>query len=193
MIGRLTLLLSLVAAVSACSTETAGSSAAAPPPVAGAMAGSSAAAGAASGPAAAVSACDLLTPDQISAVLGRTIVAPEPGGYECAFRYRNEHGLLARAVRLRLEEGADSPYDLYERYTAAIRQALGEDYAPETVLGLGSVAGWDGDAVMAAEGIVPGRSFVLVVQLDGAAPDTEQAQAEALAQAALGRLRALVR
>jgi hypothetical protein len=179
---RLTLLLLLGAATAGCSTEPAtpaGSATAAPP--------------AAAAEAARLTACDLLTSAEVTGVIGEAVLAPEPNGFECAFRRPAEGvgGVVTRAVRLRLEQGAVSPYDLYDQYTTAIRAALDGEYDPQPVAGVGSVAGWDGDALLVAEGAGVGQSVVLVVHLDGVGPDDQQRYAEAIAQAALARLRTL--
>ena len=178
MISRLTLLL-LIGASAGCSTDPAASPAATAspaPPAAGAP---------------RPTACDLLTAAEVTGIIGETVLAPESNGFECAFRRQTPDGLLTRAVRVRLESGAAAPYDLYEQYTGALRAALDGEYEPEPVAGVGSIAGWDGDALLTAETAGPGRSVVLVVQLDGVGADEEQRYAEALAQAALARLRSL--
>ncbi len=94
-------------------------------------------------------------------------------------------------MRLRLDEGDATPNDMVERYPTTIRAALGTPYDPESVLGVGAVAGWDGDALIAAAGAGPSQSVFLIVQLDGVPPENERVFAEALAQQALSRLRAL--
>jgi hypothetical protein len=148
-------------------------------------------------PAAAVPAaanlkpCDLLTPADVTRVIGQEVLAPQAEGFECSFSRRAEGGLTTRAVRLRVEEGDASPYDMFESYKTTIRTALGTSYDPERVLGVGAVAGWDGDALIAAAAAGPSRSAFLIVQLDGVPPENERAFAEALAQQALSRLRTL--
>jgi hypothetical protein len=134
-----------------------------------------------------------LTSADVTGVIGDAVLAPEANGFECAFRRpaEGEGGMLTRAVRLRLEQGAASPYDLYEQYTSAIRAALDGEYDPQSVGGLGSVAGWDGDALIAAEGLGSGQGFLLVVQLDGVPPEDQLRYSEAIAQTALARLRTL--
>ena len=179
MIPRLTYLL-LLGASAACSADPAASTAAAAPAAAPAMAS-----------AARLSACDLLTPADVTAVIGETVLAPEPTGFECAFRRQTPDGLLTRALRVRLEAGGVPPYELYEQYTGAIRTALDGAYELQPVAGVGSIAGWDGDALLTAEAAGPGRSVVLVVQLEGISSDNEQRYAEALAHTALARLRTI--
>ena len=178
---RLTVLLMLALAAAGCSGEPADSAS-------GVAATPVAAAPATSRP----TACNLLTPSEIGAIIGADVLAPEPNGFECAFRRKDANGLMIRAVRVRLEEGARTatPYDLYEQYTTAIGAALGSEYQLQPVAGLGTVAGWDGDAVLTAER-TGDRNFLLVVQLDGTRPDVELDQAESLAQTALARLREL--
>lgn len=175
-------MLLLAAAATGCSAD--------PAPSAEAATGGPAASEAAP---ARLTACDLLTSADVTGIIGDAVLAPESNGFECAFRRpaEGEGGVVTRAVRLRLEQGAVSPYELYEQYTSAIRAALGGEYEPVSVGGVGSVAAWDGDALLAAEGAGSGQSFMLVVQLDGVSPADEQRYAEAIAQAALARLRTL--
>jgi hypothetical protein len=182
MTPRLTVLLLLGLSTAGCSADPATSAGTTAPAVPAAAAAPN-----------RLKACDLLTSTDVTGVIGDTVLAPEPNGFECAFRRPAEGvgGMLTRAVRLRLEQGAASPYDMYEQYTTTIRAALDGEYDPQSVAGVGSVAGWDGDALIAAEGLGSGQGFLLVVQLDGVSPEDEQRYAEAIAQAALARLRIL--
>jgi len=148
------------------------------------------AAGATTGVLAAPVPCDLLTPADIESVIGDAVSGPEPDGVECAFRRQpGPDGLRRLAVRLRLEVSEGTPSELFERYTAAIRQAIGGDYDPEVFGGLGSIAAWDGDALLTSIPVENSRSAFVVIQLTGVDAAVEREQAGRLAAIALDAIR----
>jgi len=142
------------------------------------------------GASAALVPCDLLTPADVEAVIGDEVSGPEPDGVECAFRRQpGPDGLRRLAVRLRLEVSEGTPSELFERYTAAIRQAIGGDYDPEVFGGLGSIAAWDGDALLTSIPVESPRSAFVVIQLTGVDAAVEREQAARLAAMALDAIR----
>ena len=141
-------------------------------------------------PAAPMQACDLLTPDDVKALIGEPVGAGEQTGFECAFRRPpNEKDLRTTALQLRLELSQGTPQQLVDRFSNAMRDGLGGSYELSTEPGLGDIAAWDGDAMIAARALTPLRSAFVVVQLSGVDASGERLMARQLTDRALSRVR----
>jgi hypothetical protein len=135
-------------------------------------------------------ACDLLTPDTIASVLGSKVEAGEQIGYECTFRRpASPQGTRQLAVRLRLEISDGTPNDVMDRFKTTMREGLRGPYDPESVAGVGEVAAWDGDTMIAGKSITGSKSAFLLVQLADVNAADEQRLARDLMNEALGKIR----
>ena len=135
-------------------------------------------------------ACDLLTPDTISSVLGAKVEAGEQIGFECTFRKpASPQGTRQLAVRLRMEISDGSPGDVMDRFKTTMREGLRGPYDPESVGGVGDIAAWDGDTMIAGKAITGAKSAFLLVQLTDVSAADEQRLARDLMNEALSRVR----
>ena len=135
-------------------------------------------------------ACDLLTPDTISSVLGAKVEAGEQIGFECTFRKpASPQGMRQLAVRLRMEISDGTPDAVMDRFKATMRQGLRGPYDPESVIGVGDVAAWDGDTMVAGKAIAGSKSAFLLVQLSEVNPADEQRLARDLLSEAISKVR----
>jgi hypothetical protein len=135
-------------------------------------------------------ACDLLTPNDVKAIMGEPVGPGEQMGFECAFRRPpNEKDLRTTALQIRLEISQGTPQQLVDRFTNAMREGLGGTYELSTEPALGDVAAWDGDAMLAARALTPLRSAFLVVQLSGVDASGERLMARQIADRALSRVK----
>ena len=135
-------------------------------------------------------ACDLLTPDDVKALMGEPVGPGEQMGYECAYRRPpNAKDLRTTALQLRLETSQGTPQQLVDRFAKAMRDGLGGTYELSSEPALGDIAAWDGDAMIAARALTPLRSAFVVVQLSGVEPSGERLMARQIADRALTRVR----
>jgi hypothetical protein len=140
--------------------------------------------------AAQPQACDLLTSDDVKALIGEPVGPGEQTGFECAFRRPpNEKDLRTTAVQLRLELSQGTPQQLVDRFTKAMHDGLGGSYELSTEPALGDIAAWDGDAMIAARALTPLRSAFVVVQLSGVDAGGERLMARHVAERALSRVK----
>ena len=134
--------------------------------------------------------CDLLSSDDVKALLGEPVGPGEQTGFECAYRRPpNEKDLRMTALQVRLEISQGTPQQLVDRFTRAMSDGVGPSYSLSTEPALGDVAAWDGDAMITAKALTPLRSAFVVVQLTGVDESGARHMARNVADRALQKVR----